>query len=77
MADHTESAALPPFEAEFARAWDIPGHTRYQLPDTDVNEVLATRYTTDGPLTLTRGMLCGLGRPGAVRQPAMTDDGQR
>jgi hypothetical protein len=57
VADYTESAALPPFEAEFARAWDIPGHTRYRLPDTDVNEVLATRYTTDGPLTLTRGML--------------------
>jgi hypothetical protein len=52
-----EATMLAPFEAEFARAWDTPGHTRYQLPDTDVNAVLADRYTTGGPLTLTRGML--------------------
>ena len=57
MADRTEDTDLPPFEAEFARAWDTPGHTRYQLPDTDVNAVLATRYATGEPLTLTRGML--------------------
>jgi hypothetical protein len=57
MADHTEGMALPPFEAEFARAWDTPGHTRYQLPDTDVNQVLAARYITGTPLALTRGML--------------------
>ncbi len=46
-----------PYEAEFARAWDTPGHTRCQLPDTDVNQVLADRYTTSEPLRLTRRML--------------------
>jgi hypothetical protein len=46
-----------PFETEFARAWDTPGHTRYQLPDIDINQVLATRYTTGAPLTFTRSML--------------------
>jgi hypothetical protein len=46
-----------PYEAEFARAWDTPGHTRCQLPDTDVNRVLADRYTTSEPLRLTRGVL--------------------
>src|SRR5262249_30056484 len=56
-ASRTDGADPPPFEAEFARAWDTPGHTRYQLPDTDVNAVLAARYTTSGPLALTRGML--------------------
>jgi hypothetical protein len=57
VAERTESTDPPPFEAAFARAWDTPGHTRYQLPDTDVNAVLAARYTTGEPLTLTRGML--------------------
>lgn len=38
-----------PFEAEFARAWDTPGHTRYQLPNIDINQVLAARYTTSKP----------------------------
>src|SRR5215831_2657830 len=57
VTSRTEGADLPPFKAEFARAWDTPGHTRYQLPDTDVNAVLAARYTTSGPLALTRGML--------------------
>jgi len=46
-----------PFEADFARAWDAPGHTRYQLPDTDINQVLAARYTTSAALALTRSML--------------------
>lgn len=57
MTDRTERTASPPFEAEFARAWKTPGHTRYHLPDTDVNKVLAARYTTSAPLTLTRAML--------------------
>src|SRR5262249_17293207 len=57
VADRTEGTPLPPFEAEFARAWDPPGHTRYQLPDTDVNKVLAAGYTTSAPLALTRAML--------------------
>jgi hypothetical protein len=35
---HIEDTALPPFEAEFARAWNPPGHTRHQLRDTDVNK---------------------------------------
>jgi len=34
-----------------------PGHTRYQLPDIDINQVLAARYTTGTPLTFTRSML--------------------
>jgi hypothetical protein len=38
VADRTEGTAWPPFETEFAHAWDTPGHTRYQLPDTDVNK---------------------------------------
>jgi hypothetical protein len=49
--------ALPPFEAEFIRAWNTPGHTRCRLPDTDVNKVLAAQYITSAPLTLTRAML--------------------
>jgi hypothetical protein len=57
VTDRTTRTALPPFEAEFDRAWNTPGHTRYRLPDTDVNEVLAARYTTGAPLTLTRAML--------------------
>lgn len=57
MTDRTEGTALPPSEAAFARAWNTPGHTRYHLPDTDVNKVLADRYTTSAPLTLTRAML--------------------
>jgi hypothetical protein len=39
-----EATGLSPFETEFAHAWDTPGHTRYQLPDTDVNLVLAARF---------------------------------
>jgi hypothetical protein len=31
VADRTEGTAWPPFETEFAHAWDTPGHTRYQL----------------------------------------------
>jgi hypothetical protein len=59
-----------PFEAEFARAWDTPGHTRYQLPDIDANQALAARYTTSKPLTITRAMLWDMevrkaARPGA------------
>jgi hypothetical protein len=57
VTSRTEGTDLPSFEAEFARAWDTRGHTRYELPDTDVNAVLAARYTTSGPLALTRGML--------------------
>lgn len=67
MADHTKGMALPPFEAEFARAWDAPGHTRYQLPDTDVNAVLAARYSTSRPLTFTRGMLWAMEASKAAR----------
>ncbi len=52
-----EAIRLLPFETEFARAWDTPGHTGYRLPDTDVNQVLAARYTTGRPLTVTRSML--------------------
>src|SRR5216684_5092075 len=52
-----EATGLSPFETEFARAWDTPGHTRYRLPDTDVNLMLAARYATSKPLALTRGML--------------------
>jgi hypothetical protein len=46
-----------PFEAEFARAFQTRVHTRYQLPDIDVNQVLAARYTMSKPLTFTRTML--------------------
>jgi hypothetical protein len=46
-----------PFEAEFARAWETQAHTRYQLPDIDINRVLAARYSTNKPLTFTRTML--------------------
>jgi len=53
----TEAASLPPFEADFAQAWDSPGHTRHRSPDIDVNRVLAERYETDKPLTFTREML--------------------
>src|SRR5260370_10692078 len=56
-----EAPGLSPFETEFARAWDTAGHTRYRLPDTDVNLVLAVRYTTSKPLALTPGMLWDMG----------------
>ncbi len=52
-----QATGLSPFETEFARVWATPGHTRFELPDTDVNLVLASRYTTGKPLTFTRGML--------------------
>lgn len=59
-----------PFEAEFARAWDAPGHTRYQLSNIDINQVLAARYTTSKPLTFTPAMLWDMetrkaGHPGS------------
>jgi hypothetical protein len=57
VAYRPKGPALPPFETEFARAWDIPGHTRYQLPDININQMIAARYTTAAPLTFTRGML--------------------
>jgi hypothetical protein len=44
-------------EAEFARTWVNPTHTSYELPDVDVNEVLAERYVTNKPLLLTGTML--------------------
>jgi AcrR family transcriptional regulator len=74
-----EATVLAPYETEFARAWDTPGHTRYQLPDTDVNKVLAARYITGGPLTLTRGMLWDMearkaARPGTYI-PYVVQDG--
>ena len=46
-----------PFETEFGRAWDTPGPTRYQLPDIDINQVLAARDTIGTPLTFRRSML--------------------
>jgi hypothetical protein len=57
VTNRTEGTGLPPFEAEFARAWETPAHTRCRLPDTDVNAVLAARYTIGEPLNLTRAML--------------------
>ncbi len=53
----TKPAVPPPYEIEFAGAWDNPRYTRYQLPDIDVNKVLADRYPTGGPLTFTRRLL--------------------
>src|SRR6266702_543160 len=35
-----EAIRLLPFETEFTRAWDTPGHTRYGLPDTDVTRAM-------------------------------------
>jgi hypothetical protein len=45
------------FEAEFASAWADPRHTRFELPDMDVNQVLDERYRTGRPLVFTREML--------------------
>ena len=42
------------------RAWDAAGHTRFQLPDIDVNRVLKARYITGEPVSLTRDMLWDL-----------------
>lgn len=44
-------------EAEFERAWADAAHTRAQLPDHDVNQVLAASYHTSKPLVFTRTML--------------------
>jgi len=65
-----EAIRLLPFETEFTRAWDTPGHTRYGLPDTDDNRLLAARYMTGRPLTVTHSMLWDMetrkaARPGA------------
>jgi hypothetical protein len=57
VTDRTAGTPVPPFEAGFARTRNTPGHTSYHLPDTDVSKVLAARYTTSAPLTLTRAML--------------------
>jgi hypothetical protein len=62
-----------PFETEFARAWDTPGHTSYQLPDTYINKVLAACYATGGPLALTRAMLWQM----EVRKAASPGSSQR
>lgn len=50
MTDRPEAQPCRRSKPEFARAWEHPGHTRYQLPDTDINQVLAARYTTAEPL---------------------------
>jgi len=44
-------------EAEFERAWTDNVHTRAQLPDRDVNQVLAASYRVSKPLVFTRTML--------------------
>ncbi|MFG2003876.1 hypothetical protein ACGFNU_32435 [Spirillospora sp. NPDC048911] len=44
-------------QSEFAKAWDDPGNTRFELPPINVNRVLAERYETSEPLTFTRTML--------------------
>jgi hypothetical protein len=44
-------------ENEFARAWADPRSTRIVLPPIDVNRILAARYTTAEPFTLTRAVL--------------------
>jgi hypothetical protein len=60
VAKEQETMMQQRFETEFARAWDTPGHTRCQLPDIDINQLLAARYTTGTPLTFTRSMLWDL-----------------
>ena len=52
MADRTEGTDLPPFEAEFARAWDTPGHTRYQCSGPDDR----TQPRRDTIMTVTQSM---------------------
>jgi hypothetical protein len=56
-------------------------HTRYQLPDIDINQVLATCYTTGTPLTFTRTMLWDMrgaqGRPPRRLRPLRGASGQR
>lgn len=42
---------------EFAAAWADPGHTRFELPPTDINALLADGYTTGSPLAFTLDML--------------------
>ena len=44
-------------EQEFETAWCNPKHTRFALPDVDVNKVLGERYVVDPPLAFTRSML--------------------
>src|SRR5882724_1204916 len=56
-------------EAEFDRAWTDPAYTRVELPDLDVNAVLAAHYVTGEPLTYTRTMLWDM----EVRKAASPD----
>ena len=38
----------PPFETEFARAWNTPGHTRYQLSPSDTVDAMTRRSAMRG-----------------------------
>lgn len=51
----------------FEDAWDQPGHTAIELPAVDVDEVLATRYSTGKDVTYTRSMVWDMEVRKAVR----------
>jgi len=57
MTEMTPGTDTSELEAEFERAWADTAHTRAQLPDRDVNQVLAAWYQTSKPLVFTRTML--------------------
>src|SRR5262249_56984998 len=57
MTGKTPETNRSQLEAELERAWADTAHTRAQLPEHDVNQVLAAWYDTSKPLVFTRTML--------------------
>jgi len=49
-------------EREYAEAWANPVHTRFELPDVDVNEVLKKRYGLTPQKQITRAMIWDMER---------------
>ena len=43
-------------ESVFQDAWADPSNTRFELPPTNINEVLSEHYSTSEPLIFTRAM---------------------
>ena len=57
MSDLSSAANFHSALEEFKAAWEHPTHTRFTLPAVKVNSVLAKKYTTSSPVSLTRDMV--------------------